>query len=578
MIPALKKNNAVSHYAKGIVLCLAAVAYAAAAAFADNSLPFEPKALDFTNTRSLWETDPYLTGQGILIGTLCRSETYINDKPQNDFRFNMNHNSMYDADVLFMDGTDGRFGISAHATSIAGVLLGLDENAIYPDGGTFTYRGACPDAAVNAYEFEQFSIQYLLGQQPIKENIILLSLGDMFEYWWVRALERAAAEDDFLVVASVGNGTNARTPKPLYPGAGSNVLGVGVVDTIFDDNAIILRDYSVPKNSNSSAGPTDDNRCKPDIVAPGTAWVPASDNNDGYELRTNWSSLASPIVAGTAALLKQKAMSSDVLKNDFDQPGKNLVLKAVLMNSAKKLPFWQKGEGGPDDKHLTPLDYNQGAGMLDALAAYEQLVAGMGKPGLVDTAGWDNRILQGGDFVYAFNVTEPNQMITATLCWNRVYESEYPFERNLKEDADLRLELWGMNPDHPQESVLLDYSDSINDNVEHIYFACSPDYSAYTIRVRLNDAQSSNLEQRFAVAWSVGPDRQFGNIWWNDLNEDNIINANDNIIYSLIESGMIHKAEVAPLVKTLNISEERLQFLVNGWEIWKPYLTQWQTP
>ena len=48
------------------------------------------------------------------------------------------------------------------------------------------------------------------------------------------AAEQAAAEEDFLIVASIGNGTNERTPKPLYPGAGSNVLGVGV-DAVFDE-------------------------------------------------------------------------------------------------------------------------------------------------------------------------------------------------------------------------------------------------------------------------------------------------------------------------------------------------------
>ena len=119
----------------------------------------EPAALDFANARSLWETDPNLTGKGIFIGAICRSITYINDKPQNDFRFNMNHNSLYDADVSFADGTDGRFGISEHATSIAGIMLGLEDNATHPDRGTFNYRGICPDASVNVYEFNSYLAQ-----------------------------------------------------------------------------------------------------------------------------------------------------------------------------------------------------------------------------------------------------------------------------------------------------------------------------------------------------------------------------------------------------------------------------------
>lgn len=580
MIPIFKKTYFNSHHAKNIVfLCAAFFACISVVASADNALPIEPTALDFTNTRSLWKMDPNLTGEGVLIGTICRSVTYINDIPQNDYRFNMNHDGLYDADVSFTDGTDGRFGISEHATSIAGILLGLDENATHPDRGTFNYRGTCPDASVNVHEFNRFLAQ-LYAQLPVEEDIVVLSLGDIFEEWWTRALEQAAAEKDFLVVASVGNGTSVCTPKPLYPGAGSNVLGVGVIDAVTnDDGAINLQDFSTPKATHSSIAPTEDQRCKPDIVAPGTALVPTADSESGYELKTNWSSLAAPVVAGTAALLEQKASSYDSLNKTFNNPGKSLVLKAVLMNSARKLPFWHKGQVGLDDDHETPLDYTQGAGLLDGLAAYKQLTAGMGKPGKVKTIGWDNGILEdhGQGHLYGFNVTEPNQMITATLCWNRVYKPTYPFEHDLEKDSDLRLELWGIDSNNLEKRVLLDYSDSVNDNVEHIYFVCDPNYSAYALRVRFNDDQpvDASVKQRFALAWSVGPDRQGDNPWWFDLNEDNTVNANDNIIYSLVDSEIIHRTEIAPLVQTLDISEERLQLLIEGWPAWKPYLTNW---
>ena len=187
LIPVLRKTYSGSHDAKNIVfLCIAVFAFATVAS-ADNPLPMEPAALDFIHLRSLWKTDPNLTGTGTLIGAICPSQTYINSRPQNDYRVNMAHDSMYDADVLFMDGTDGRFGISGHATSIAGVLLGFDENATHPDIGTFKYHGVCPDASVNVYEFEQFSILHLLGKRPINEDIIVLRFGGFFVGLWVRA-------------------------------------------------------------------------------------------------------------------------------------------------------------------------------------------------------------------------------------------------------------------------------------------------------------------------------------------------------------------------------------------------------
>ncbi|MHC4773337.1 MAG: S8 family serine peptidase, partial [Planctomycetota bacterium] len=120
----------------------------------------------------------------------------------------MKHNALYDADVLFSDQTDGYWGISEHATSIAGILLGLEENVTYPATGRFSYRGICPDASVNTYEFNQFAKEYLFDKHPIEEDIILLSLGHEQEEWWTRSLEQASESQDFLVVASTGNGAD----------------------------------------------------------------------------------------------------------------------------------------------------------------------------------------------------------------------------------------------------------------------------------------------------------------------------------------------------------------------------------
>jgi hypothetical protein len=583
LIPLLKPIYSCTRNTKmASILCLAVAASLSLSALADDALPAQPAALDYTSTYALSAMDPNLTGKGVLIGTICASETYYNGRAQDDYRINMNHRSLSDADAMFLDGTDGRYGISPHATAVAGILLGMDPAASHPMLGSFVYRGACPDASVNVYEFNQF-LARLFGGLPIEEDILVLSLGDMFESWWVRALEQAAAEKDFLVVASNGNGSSAQTPMPLYPAAGSNVLSVGVIDALTDaDGNISVWDFSTPKTVNSSTGPTEDLRCKPDLVAPGTALVPSGYKNNDYVLQRNWSSLAGPVVAGTAALLEQKALSNASLKTDFDQPGKSLVLKAILLNSARKLPYWHKGLVTPDDDPAAPLDYAQGAGVLDALAAYHQLTAGMGKPGEVSTAGWDNRVLQTGEwgYEYAFEVRDPNQMITATLCWNRVYQNTYPFNHILEKDADFRLELWGVDPNDSNNNVLLDTSDSVNDNVEHIYFVCNPNYTAYAIHVKFNNPQPDEppVEHRFAVCWSVGPDRQADNPWWYDLNEDNTINASDNLIHSLIESELIGRVEMSPLIQTLGISEERLQLLTEGWTAWKPYLANWAAP
>lgn len=531
----------------------------------------QPGALEFSNVFNLWRTEPNLTGRDVQIAAVCASQTYVNDHPQNDYRFNMNHRSLFDADVRFTDNTDGRLGISQHATAIAGVLLGLDETARDAAGGLFAYRGACPDAAVTVHEFWRFVMLHLYGQRDFDADLITLSLGEMFETWWTRALESVASQKDILVIASIGNGSDVMTPEPLYPGAGSNVLGVGVIDSVPDPNGIPdLNRFSHARGVHSSMGPTGDLRCKPDLVAPGTALVPAYNNGDQYTVVENWSSLSAPVVCGTAALLLDKVKHTESLDKAM-AGGRSIVLKSILLNSARKPAYWHKGLPATDDDHETPLDFQHGAGILDARAAYEQLTTGAGNPGLVNPAGWDTRVLEKGDwgYEYAFTATDPNKVITATLCWNRTFAEKYPYKRRMDLDTDLRLELWGVDVNDPTREVLLDYSDSVNDNVEHIYFACDPAFVNYALRVRFNDNSVPAVSQRFAVSWSVGPDRQADDPWWYDLNGDSVIDPADKLAFAMFEGGLAANMDPAIVNQALKMSADRAALLSAHWPMYK---------
>jgi hypothetical protein len=531
----------------------------------------EPGALEFSNIFSLWRAEPNLTGKNVQIAAICASQTYVNDRPQNDYRFNMNHKSLFDANVRFTDSTDGRLGISQHATAIAGVLLGLDDSARDAAGSAFAYRGACPDASVTVHEFWRFAIFHLYGQHDFEADLVTLSLGEMFETWWTRALESVAAQKDILIIASVGNGSGVMPPEPLYHGAGSNVLGVGVIDSVPEPHGPLdLHRFSHARGVHSSMGPTGDLRCKPDIVAPGSAFVPAYNRKDEYLVVENWSSLSAPIVCGTAALLLDKAAQTDTLHQPMTG-GRSLVLKSILMNSARKPAYWHKGQPAAGDDHETPLDLRHGAGILDAEAAYDLLLAGAGKPGLVRTSGWDTRVLEKSDwgYEYAFTVTDPNQLITATLCWNRAFADRYPYRRQMNLDTDLRLELWGVDANDPTREVLLDYSDSVNDNVEHIYMTCDPAFVNYAIRVRFNENSSPAVSQRFAVAWSVGPDRQADDPWWYDLNGDSVIDAADKLAFAMFDEGLAVSMNPAIVQQALNMSADRAALLKDNWPQYK---------
>ncbi len=547
-------------------------------AAAANTVPLEPAALDYTGIREITSADPNLTGDGVLIAAICRSMTYRNEIPLNDYRFNMDHDALYRGDVAFEDNSDGRFGISSHATAIAGLLIGQKDNAKHPTLGTFNYRGICPDAAVDVYEFHRFGL-YLYEKRAFEADIITLSLGEKYEDWWTRALDNLAARDDRILIASTGNGQSDY--HLLYPGAGANAIGVGVIDAAVDENGkLSLQEFSAPSADHSSSGPTDNNRCKPDIVAPGTAIVPLHNSPADYTIEKNWSSLAAPIVSGTAALLLQKAYADPTLSTDIDRPGKNALIKAILLNSAAKLPYWHKGNISSDDDTAAPLDYTQGTGALDAVAAMKQLTAGRQRPGKVNTTGWDNRVLNAEKdrFDYIIDAAEPNQMLTATLCWNRVYKNEFPFKHDLKKDTDLRLELWGVDPNEAVEDTLLDVSDSINDNVEHIYFRCGDSFAAYRICVRFNEQQelTDTTRQRFAVAFRVTEDTATGNRWWHDLNGDSRVDGMDHLARQLIDSKIAGQIAPTFLQQALKLSAERLALLQTHWADWKPYLTDFK--
>lgn len=539
----------------------------------------QPAALEYARIRELTLQDPNLTGRDVLVAAVCRSMTYINDAAQNDYRINMKHNSLYRSNVAFADGTDGSFGISAHATAIAGILIGQDDTADYPATGPFRYRGICPEASVDIYEFWRFATMHLFDAQPFEADIVTLSLGEKYEDWWTRAVENLAVEKNLIVIASIGNGQEHY--DRLYPGAGANCIGVGVVNAAVDENGVVsLYEFSAPRPGSSSAGPTDDLRCKPDIVAPGTALVPVYNNAADYVVEANWSSLAAPVVSGTTALLLQKVYADPALAVAFEQPGKNAVMKAVLLNAAAKLPYWHKGAVTAEDDERTPLDYQQGAGTLNAAAALKQLTAGLQPPGDVEHIGWDNRMIDPavGAVEYTLPAVDPNRMLTVTLCWNYHYQNTYPFDHQLELDNNLRLEVWGIDPVDPEVETLLSVSDSFNDNVEHIYIAPDARFSDYRLRVLYSPSQPADTltPQRYALAWSVEPDAAAGSKWWYDLNGDDRIDTLDHLAYLVLDQQTVGLLDDT-FAKQFGLSPERLNLLTIHWPAWKTHLSDWQT-
>jgi hypothetical protein len=175
--------------------------------------------------------------------------------------------------------------------------------------------------------------------------------------------------------------------------------------------------------------------------------------------------------------------------------------------------------------------------MVNAVGAYEHLIAGLSKPGDVPTIGWDLNLLdkiQTPQNIYEIRIDEPaDKFITATIVWNRHYNTEYPFEPAPEKNCDLRLELRATDPVNPNKDDLIDHSDSNVDNVEHIHIEAEAGYTNYKIIVsfsNIDDPKEPAISQRYAIAWNVQSRQETDNIFWYDINADGIVNIADFLI------------------------------------------------
>ena len=524
-----------------LMACLAvlfsSVGIAAGADDLESKNILQPQGLENTGVYALREMDPNLTGAGVKFAVISRSFTYIDDEPQNDYRPDISHNCFKTSQFGFNDQAKLPAGTSPHSTAICSILFGEDPNAFHPEIGQFYYEGAAPRAQADIFEFWHFVRSNVYKQIPPDADIITASFGSPFEDWWTRGIELLAESYGTIVVASIGNGTDAHAPV-FYPGAGANVIGVGVVDSVnTKDLATNLANFALAYPEHSSTGPTGDGRCKPDIVAPGNYLAAELNEPNSYEPTGNWSSFSAPVVAGAVGLLVQKAKEVPDLSPAVSPDGGNCVIKAILMNSATKLPYWHKGELQTYDDHTSPLDYIQGAGMLNAVGAYEHLVAGISKPGEVPTIGWDLNLLdkiQTPQNSYEIRIDEPaDKFITATIVWNRHYNIEYPFEPAPEKNCNLRLELRAIDPDNPNKDYYINHSDSNVDNVEHIHIEADAGYTNYKIIVSFSNLENPKepaLSQRYGIAWNVQDRQEADNIFWYDINADGIVNIEDFLI------------------------------------------------
>ena len=234
----------------------------------------------------------------------------------------------------------------------------------------------------------------------------------------------------FLVLFSAGDlGGGGITP----PGTGKNVLTVGASTT---GSYGSIEEGSVP--TFSSRGLTADGRIKPDIVAPGVALCSAraqeaqlasgdscsstthSDGQTPLYMTLNGSSMATPVVAGAAAMVRQYLRESQ----SISEPRSDLI-RAILINGAEDI-------GDSDIPNPA-----EGWGQLDLENSLFPSSSGQSLNLFYD---YSRELLPGHSFVYTFDV-DGDYGMDVTIVWNDEEGSAVADQSasRLVNDLDLRV-------------------------------------------------------------------------------------------------------------------------------------------
>ncbi|MBX3367525.1 MAG: S8 family serine peptidase [Phycisphaeraceae bacterium] len=326
--------------------------------------------------------------------------------------------------------------VTDHGTHTGSILVGKKTEA----GGDF--RGVAPgaklysgwtsrsnNAATQTQRFKD-SADWHLARGV---NLVNVSWGrDWFEPVAMReGITRVADlmtfRHDVLYVTAAGNeGDEVGTAGGGFgtitnPGYAYNSLTVGATSRASGYQRLV--DFS------SRAAPNA--RVKPDLVAPGGRILGAAATSNTTFRESSGTSYATPMVAGTVALLQEHGLSKGFSTNP-------LVMRSVVMNSTNKSVEDLGGVRWDRNPNLGrgafSMSNQTGTGQLDAMQAYLQYDAGRYAPTYVgDTlvgasvplVGWDTGFMLGATGVGNSSdyLTEKplrkGSYLTSTLTWNR---------------------------------------------------------------------------------------------------------------------------------------------------------------
>ncbi len=265
--------------------------------------------------------------------------------------------------------------------------------------------------------------------------------------------------DDEFLYAGYGNIT------PF--GSSKNVITVGALLDIPEEDPVPTEDTMT---SFSSWGPTDDGRIKPDIVANGFRLISMAHKKDNEYFTFSGTSMSSPTVAGTVALLTQ--MFRRVYDGAEPTPE---IMKSILIHTAI--------DGGSSPGP----DYRFGYGLMDAQAATDFIAQNQTGESLLK---FDSVSEATNEYQLSYDGSGP---IKATLVWtdppgNPVLGGLDETTPLLVNDLDIQILgpdgrhfPWTLDPLNPDELAQQDQTNH-RDNVEQVYIQ-NPVPGDYTLVV-----------------------------------------------------------------------------------------------
>jgi hypothetical protein len=491
---------------------------------------------------------PYnLTGKKIAIGQveIGRPGRFGWDKVAQDPKFELEG-------IFYQNGAaKSDRNIEQHAMMVASVIKNRDKKfpGVAPDARL--YSSAVGNLDRIGQPEECLSIQHIAKQNGGDIRAINLSFGEPLardprpdpkldgNALFTQCLDWLARVGNvtYLVAGNQGKGGIA-IPTDNYNGinVAYSAIRQGIYRKLDFSNlseapigtAKKLADREVNANNRRSIG----------LVAPGA-------NLQLYNLAgkitpTTGTSFATPHVTGTVALLQEfgdrqlrtrPQMPLDLRSRWSVDARRHEVMKAVLLNSAEKIQDagdglrlgmtrtilaknnrdWTESEAALEQE--IPLDYQLGAGQLNAFRAYQQFSAGQYHPSaFVPPIGWDYRMLDVG--VYRdYHLDRPlaeRSWVSITLAWDRLVElqdkngdGEYDRGESFIDRGLNQLDLYLLPADADNLDRSVWSSVSSVDSVQHMFHQVRR-AGKYKIRVRFRNAVNVP-RQAYALAWWTVP-------------------------------------------------------------------------